>query len=548
VSTSASVSVPTKQGSNRESSGRDRLLRSVSLADGVFVCGVVTLLGYAFWLGRDLTFFSDDWDIIAFHHNGAYLTPYNGHLWLVPIGIFHTLYVTAGLGSYTPYRAVGLVGYAALAIVLFAYARQRVSPILAALASLSIAWYSTAQFDVLFPLLVNFSIPLAATVLIWIFLDRATFRSDLAAGGCLAVALSSSSIGLITVAAVGTELLLLRAPFRRWVPFVPPFALWLLWYVIYRTPTASPGSMAALVRYSLHEIQATFAGFAAGSNAGGYLLMAAVGGVFTLSIIRWRTFNARAAGALAAIASFAVLTSYTRAGFIPPVPPTTPRYLWLNAFFVVAALIEVVRGRRLSPLVAVVAAVIVAVGSITLVSNLRSYHGQVIAYKHSIRTFLVATEAIPDRINRRRVIPVSYIPVRAGDYLAAVRHLGSPIVGLGLNDLGSERDRSTADGWMIHDLGLHFVPLASAPAGRCSAVPPVTAEHGLVVRGPTTVILQGGTTAVSWSIRRLARRFSAPHGQTLPHALEGLSIPADHSSFPWHLRIKGQGIAVSLCR
>jgi hypothetical protein len=547
VPTTAATSAATdEEGSSARESSR-HWSRSLSLGDGLFAVGLSSLLAYAAWLGRDLWFFSDDWDIIAFHHNGLYLNPYNGHLWLVPIAIFHALYITAGLGSYTPYRVVGLVSYTLLGIVFFLYLRARVPSLLAALASLSVVWFSTAHYDLLFPLLMNFSFPIACTVAIWMLVDRATSSCDLIAGGCLAIALATNSVGLVAVAAVGTELLFRRAPLRRWLPFIPPFALWLLWYAIYHTPIAGPGGISAVIRYALHEVQATFAGFAGGSNAVGYGLLAATALVFALSVVRWHTFNARAAGALAAVGAFALLTSYTRAGFVPPVAATTPRYLWFNAFFLVAALVEVVRGPQPSWLVAFAGAAIVVVGAITLVGNLQSYNRQVVTYKRTVRTYLVAVEAIPDRIDRRRKLPVSYVPVRVGEYLAAVRHVGSPIVGVRLRELGTAHDRMTADGWMIHDLGLRFAPVGSESSGVCRTVQPAAAMRGFDVRGPGTVIVHTAEGPATWSIRRLAAQFGTPMGPIPQGELETLHFPADHSTLPWHVHVEGPGVSVSTC-
>jgi len=515
-------------------------------ADALFALGLGTLLAYAGWLGRDLWFFSDDWDIIAFHHNGAYLTPYNGHLWLVPIAIFHSLYVTAGLGSYAPYQVVGFVGYALLGIVFYVYARRRIAPLLAALAALSVMWYSTAQYNLLFPLLVNFSLPLVCTVGIWMLLDRDSRRADLGGGVLLAVALATNSVGLVTVAVVATELLVRRAPIRRWLPFVPPFALWLVWYAAYHTPMAGPGGAGAVLRYALHEIQATFAGFAGGSSGLGDVLLAGTVILFALAIVRWHSFNARAAAALAGFGAFALLTAYTRQGFVPPVVATTPRYLWLDSFFLVAALVEVMRPIRSIRYVAVVGAVLVIVGGVTLVGNLRSYHEQVVTGAHTTRTYLTAVEAIPDRINRRRLLPVSYIPVSVGAYLTAVHHLGSPIPdNLPSSQLGTEADRAGADKWMITDLGLEFQPVPAPPSSGCTQLAAGVAARGLEVRGPATVLVQPTTAPVAWTLRRLARN-GVPQGSIPPGALESLQIPRDDSSRPWHVQIAAPA-TVSVC-
>jgi hypothetical protein len=547
VSTTAAAAAATQPPAQRASAPIVRWKHFRSPGDLVFVAGLGALLAYAAWLGRNISFFSDDWDIIAFHHNGRYLTPYNGHLWLVPIGIFHTLYVTVGLRAYAPYRAVGLVCYGALGIAFYGYARRRVGPTLAAIAALSVMWFSTAQYNLMFPLLMNFSLPLAATVVIWILLDRESLRCDIAAGGCLAVALASNSVGLITAAAVGTELLVRRDPPRRWLPFVPPLALWLLWYAVYHTSTAGPGGAGAVVRYAAHEIQATFAAFAGGSDALGYVLLVATAVLFTLSIVRWHTFNARAAGALAAVLAFALLTSYTRAGFVPPVLATTPRYLWFNGFFLVVAVVEVVSGLHVRWPAALVGTLVVVVGAVTLVGNLRDYHDQVVTYGRTVRTYMVAVDAIPDRIGQQRVIPFSYITVRVGAYLTAIRHLGSPLGPVTLRALGSEHDRSTADSWMIHDLDLRFRTVSVAP-GSCAAVPPSVAARDLATRGPVTVVVRAGSTPVVWSLRRLAVRFHTAAGSLAPGDAATLTIPPDHSSLPWHVRIQGAAASVSVCR
>jgi len=268
--------------------------------------------------------------------------------------------------------------------------------------------------------------------------------------------------------------------------------------------------------------------------------------VFLLSIVRWHTFNARAAAALAGLGAFALLTAYTRQGFVPPVVATTPRYLWLNSFFVVAALIEVVRRVAAVRTIATIGTIIVVAGAVTLVGNLRSYHAQVVTGAHTTRTYLTAVEAIPNRINRRRVVPVSYIPVSVGAYLTAVRQLGSPINAVSSSQLGTEADRLGADQWMITDLGLGFEAVTAPPTTTCTTIGPPFARRGFEVHGPSTVLVQPGTAPVDWTIRRLASA-GAPQNPIPPGNIEALHIPHDHSSRPWHVQIAGPA-AVSLCR
>lgn len=522
--------------------------RGLTVGDGIFVTGLAALVGYAGWLGRDLWFFSDDWDIIAFHHAGSYLTPFNGHLVLLPVAIYHTLFVTAGLGSYTPYRIVGLAGYAALGILLFIYARQRVQPMLAAFAALSIIWFSAAQLNVMFPFLVNFSIPLAAAVAIWLLLDRDQPPADIGAAICLAVALASSAIGLVIAAAVGAELLARRASVRRWLPFGPPLILWSVWYARYHTKVAT-GGIGGTIRYALHEIEGTFAGFAGGWDPAGYALLVATVAAFGLAIFRWKTFNARAFGALVGFAAFVALTAYSRIGIVPAIPADTGRYIWLNAFFGVVALVEIARGRNLTPFVIVASAMIVALGAVTLVGNLQEYNRQVRLNERATRTFIVAAEAIPDHIDRTRIIrPFSYIPVRVGQYLTAVAHLGSPLGRVRAGDLGTEEERATADGWMIHDLHLRLAAVDSESASPCRPVTRPADESGFAVRGTTAVVVRAGATPARVSLRRLVRHFHVTLGQVAPGETGELSLPADRSQLPWYVQVLGSGASVSACR
>jgi hypothetical protein len=509
---------------------------------GVLIVGLGTLVTYAWLLGRDLSFFSDDWDIIAFHHDGHVLVPFNGHLSLLPITIFRTLFLTVGIGTYTPYRVVGFAGYCVMVVALYAYGRRRVGSVLAALAALSIAWFSAGDINVLFPFLVNFSVPLAAGAGIWLLRDRDSLHGDVLGGALLAVALASSGIGLTVATAVFVELVLRRARADRWLPYLVPFGLWLLWYTQYRTSIASIGSARSVVHYALREVLATFAGFAGGSTVIGAVLLVAYAALLAVGALRWHTLDARALAALAGAGSFVVLTSITRIGIVPAIPPDTGRYLWVNGFFLVAAALQLARGRRLGPEVIAGAFVLVLVGALTLVGNLRSYHAEVQHYERVARTSMTAVESIPDQVDRSRVMPLSFILVRAGDYLDAVHHLGSPLEHIGFDDLGSEQDRIDADQLMVQDLALRADATASMPPA-CAAAP---AREAAVDSGHT-VVVQAGAAPATVSVRRLATAFDAPPFATVPAgSTVAIVLPRDHGRYPWHLAVP-DGAVLLVC-
>ncbi len=503
------------------------------------------LLAYAGWMGRGTFFFSDDWDIIAFHHDGNELVPFNGHLSLIPVTVFRGLFLSVGIDQYWPYRLVGLVTYGALGVVLFAYARRRVHPVAAAAAALSVLAFSAADINVMFPFLINFSIPVGACVGMWLLLDRQTPAADVGASLLLGLALASSGIGLMAMVAAGVELALTRAPWRRWATFAPPAALWLAWYAAYRDEVAANPGPGPTLRYAWQEVEATFAAFVGGWLPGGWLLLAATVALFLVAALRWRTLDARAVGALAAFAAFTGLTAYTRIGIVPLIPPDTGRYLWVNGAFLVLAVVQVCRGRRL-PWPAIAAAVaLVALGAAQLVGALRDYRDGQLSYRRTITTYLVATEAVGDRADPDRILPLSFIVVRVDDYQAAVDHLGTPIPDADLDDLGAEADRQQADAWMVEDLAISLRP-GLPPSGTCA---PGTADDGGWVTLPpgAAATVAAGEAGAPVHLARLARTpGDLPLGDVAPGTTVHVAPPEDRSSLPW--RIRAEGATVSICR
>src|SRR5207248_3319132 len=140
-------------------------------------------------------FFIDEWSVITRYHDGHWLTPFNGHLSIVPIAFYRFMLSTAGY-QFAPERIVALACYGAVAIAVYCFARPRVDPVVAAIAALLVAWSSQAQLLIMFPLLINFTIPIAILVVIWILLDRDEFRFDVTASVLLAFALATSSVAL----------------------------------------------------------------------------------------------------------------------------------------------------------------------------------------------------------------------------------------------------------------------------------------------------------------------------------------------------------------
>ncbi|MCZ7629564.1 MAG: hypothetical protein M5U19_11145 [Microthrixaceae bacterium] len=384
-----------------------------------FVPTVVLVMAAA-WIGRRLWFFSDDWNILAGYHSGNLTEAFNGHLTLVPAGIYQLLFHTAGVESYLPYRLAGLLSLVVLGFQVARWTMSWVGPVLATLAVTAVMWNSSGASNVMFPFLMNFSLPIAALLAIWWHLDRLRTKRDEPTGSgadpasradlvaialWMSLALATSGLGVMTAAAVAVELLLRRAPVRQWIAWGAPTLLWAIWWVGHRDANEISTDMAAVVPYALRMLLAGATAVAAGWKPLGVMLAAAlVAGVVAVTIRR-RSIDPRVAGALFAALAFATLTSLTRQDTVVPIPPDELRYGWtVGAYLVLAAValagatrgagdsgrrsdqdgtarpmaarasLDDFRTRISSPAIVTVAAVLLAAGAIRLTDGMRLGH------------------------------------------------------------------------------------------------------------------------------------------------------------------------------
>jgi hypothetical protein len=428
-----------------------------ALTAGAVAAGVVgLLLGVALAVGGRLWFFSDDWNILADYHDGGLMEPFNGHLSALPAGIYQGLFHTVGLESYLPYRLCGLLALGVLGFQVARCAIGRVPPVVAVLAVAAVMWNSFGATNVLFPFLMNFSIPIAAMVAIWWHLDHDRRGHDVAAGIWLAVALATSGLGVMTLAAVAVELALRRAPLHRWAVFAPATLAWLWWWLLHRGANEISGDLLAVAEYALRMLWGGTTALAAGNRAGG-LVVAVAFAVLTVVALRRGSFGARPVGALAAAAAFVGLTAVTRLDVVPAIPPDELRYGWTIGAYLVLAAVSMwspavtaappapagpSRPRSLATAGAVVVTAVVLLGGWRLVEGMHRWTDQVAGAAPGLRSVLYATEAAgADRVDPEVVLPLSYVPVTTGAYLDAVADVGSPLEGATAAVIGGRGDQ-----------------------------------------------------------------------------------------------------------
>ena len=468
----------------------------------------IFILGYGAWAGRNLWFFSDDWNIVSDYPSGNLLTPFNSHLSAVPVALYQGLFHTVGLGSYTPYRVLGLCSYGLLGLVVFRLAATRLSIVGASLASALVIWNSGGSSNLLFPFLLNFSLPIALLAVCWLVLDRGrgseevvggetaslSWGSVLTVSGLLSLGLATSGLGLIAVAAVGIEFACRRDTWtthglQRAAALAVGPALWLVWYL--DSGVENPPSKAGLggiLRYSVEMLFGGARSLGGGSRVGGFLVVCVV--IVGGAVGMWRKLvklTPRFFGAAAAPLVFVGLTARSRIGVNPAIPPDELRYRWtVAAYLVLAGLMAL--SRRAStdsgghseggsgggfvgcggpaelpgwskPTLAVtaLAAVMCIVNLAGLMSNSSEWVELVEGANPGAAANLRAAELAhrAGGVDSDRRLAVSLVPVTAGKYLAAVNSLGSPLKGtrLGLEYANmSETERAELNNLSAEEL------------------------------------------------------------------------------------------------
>jgi hypothetical protein len=399
----------------------------------------------------------------------------------------------------------------------------------------------------MFPLLINFTIPIAILVFIWILLDCDEFRFDVVASVLLAFALATSSVALIGVITVGAELVVHREKrLRRWLTFAPPVALWLLWYAVYGAGhTGAGGSLGSVLSFAWHQFLATWVGLAAGWKPGGVLVFAATVAIVALAVTRWRTFDRRALVILLTFFGFLLLNAIGRnaAGkefHVPPIAADSERFVWVDALLVVCLVVQCLRRQRVQALGILAGLVLLVGNAVVLGRDLHDYRSGQIANARNVRTVLVGIDALGDRADPSRDLPLGFIPVPTPDYQSLARHYGSPVAGASLVDLGDEPVRAQVDGWMIHDLGIHIAP------GAATGCRPLA--DNAPVRAPARVQVRANSQPTNIFVRRLAETFGASVlGQVTPGTPGTIDFPADNSTFPWYVHVDDPNAVIEIC-
>ena len=291
------------------------------IAVGIAVVGAIVALVR---LGLGLTFFADEWAVIADRSISVdgLLRPFNEHWLAVTIIVYRGMLDLVGMGSYVPYLALLAVLHATVAILVYTLVRRRTLPVVAVGITLVVLFFGSGFENLYWGIQIGFvgatALGLAALLLLDDLPTLPGPRRAAAATGLLIVAVMTSGYGLFMLGLVGLDVLL-DPRRRRWVPLLLiPVALYGVWYLtLGRSGIATYGNpftaatLSALPGFIVDGLATAF-----GAAAGGGAL---VGRILTAGLAAWivwlaahrRTIPGRALACLLAIA-----VEYTIVGIV----------------------------------------------------------------------------------------------------------------------------------------------------------------------------------------------------------------------------------------
>jgi len=544
------------------------------LAVGVVASGTLLLV-----LGSRLTFLLDDWEFLLYRRGfteQAVLSPHGEHIVIGPVLVYKALLATFGMTSALPFRFVSTTMFLLGAALLFVYLRRRIDPWLALIGTTVILFLGPAWEDLLWSFQVGFLTAMAAGLGALLALERGDRRGDRLACLLLVVSIVFSSLGIPFAVGAAVATLRGRDRWRRLYVVLVPLAVYAAWWLGWGHTAESALSwknLATTPQFVLDGLAAAFAsllglatpveGVAAGGLDWGRPLVV---GAATLAAWRlhrlgkvpewlWVTF--------ATAGAFWILAGLNEK---PGRDPTSSRYQYVGAIFVLLLAAELLRGLRVRKGALVVAG-IVAVAA--LISNVYLLAKAYESYKSTSdleRADLGAVEIARDTVEpgftlEEEIADTAYVHVDAASYFSAADEFGSPAYTPAELLVSPEPARFAADKVLFNALRIVLTPVATpavmtgkaraaspnaeglvvVPPGVCVAVPDGSTAP-LLSLPPTGVVIESGAQPVTdIKMKRFATyEFSVDfEAGVAPGRPVAIKIPPDRSTVPWKMQLEG---------
>jgi hypothetical protein len=518
-----------------------------------------------FYLDSQLTFIADDWELLVARDGLSFATvfePFHENIVVGPAIVYKIIQAVFGMSSALPFYFVSISCFLASAVLLFLYLRPRVGNWLAFLGAFSILFLGAAFEDLLWAFQIGYFGSVVAGLGMLLALDRDDERGDWIACGLLVVSIAFSSLGLVFLLGAITDLIVGTRPrLRRLSMVLLPLGLSASWWLVWGHDAESHLSSENVGDLLSYVYEAAAAGVTSvlglatndGSSSDqahliwGKIVVLLLAALVGFRIKRDRKISRGLAVVLVLAFGFWILAGLNRSDerF-----PTSSRYQYPSALFLLLVLGETLRGSRLprpALVVATAVAVAAAVGGVSLM--VREHDERWRPAADAIRSSLAAVELGQSSV--RPDFPVTFAPnptVSAARYLAAADAYGSPAYSELQLVERPEPERAGADLTMAQALGLALSP-PRARDRRCqSLAASASGETGVtLLRGGFTITNQGPATVVEVMLKRFAQGdFSVNLGPLGPGVKTALTIPPDDSQRPWQLGLRGEG-PIRLC-
>ncbi len=534
-----------------------RRLGAANLLLAAVVAATAVLL--LVWLG-ELTFWRDEWDLLL-HRRGSdpevFLRPNFEHIAISLVAVYKGLLAVFGMDSPRPFQVVAVGSFLSSLVLAYVYARRRVGSWLALAGVLPIFVLGPSWDDLLWPFQIGFFGSMCAGLGALLVLERRDRLGDAVACVLLVVSISFSSLGVPF--ALGGALAIALDPDRRrraWVALVP-IALYGLWWLGYGRDADSYVSLHNLVTapgYILDGFASSLAsllGLATPSDSiaspldwGRALLVLAVG----LALWRIRVAGRPGRGfwiVLAIAVSFWFLAAFNASIFREP---TSGRYQYMGAVFVVLLAAELLRGVKVNRWAATAAMVVAALAALSNLSSLHTAWRGLTQFGQLQPAGLAALELTRDRVApdfqlTEQNSGVDYLGlVDAGSYFSAVDAFGSPAYTPAELAEAPAQAREAAD--KVFGAALEIGLSPGPGGGACSAIelgdqprPVPIGPAGAAIRAPAA-------EPVAVRLRRYATdSFPVALGSVRAGRTAVVTIPPDGSGQPWQLGLSGSGRA-----
>jgi hypothetical protein len=315
--------------------------RAFSIA---FAAAAVVAWCVLLYLGRGLTFWSDEWEFIgqrSLASIGSLMLPHNEHWSTLAIIAYRGLLSIVGLRTYVPYLALLLALHLLVATAVYRLLRLTSGPWIALAGGVLVLFLGSGVENLLWAFQIGFVGADAAGLWALVLITGTPGRRQYVAAALLLTAgLATAGVALFFLVFVGVELALDSRRRSGLVYLALPVGAYIIWFLIWGRlgidTYGRPFTVDAFVRLPAFVASglATSLGAATGlpgSASLGLLVLAVIIGAWR--ILRGRPVPARAVGALAALIAEYVLIGLVR-GQLGDWAAAYPRYTYEAAIVV----------------------------------------------------------------------------------------------------------------------------------------------------------------------------------------------------------------------